>query len=1237
MAKKWKKAIWGTIATLAISSAVVCAAVSCGSNSNSSNNQSSSSSTTGSQTMSNSLIVASIANELTNNTGSLSAKGISSGAVPTTYITDSKQDLAIAWGNYFASKAPNGYLASLSGYQSVTVPTDQVTFNVISTNYQNDSLRLELNYKNAGATITIDNIPQTNLPAPIVVNQLATTLAGNNLSIDAANISALSGLNITNNQQVLTSTIFDYLQSLIPQKGLTFSQAGYNSVTIKTQNIVTSANPGGNLVFDVGNANLNNDTVPVTITYNGSSSNITITNITQAATPSAYVLKSIVNNITNNTDTLNVSNISSLQTAYLTDSLSSLSQTYNTYFQSLFTSKDFQETGYSQVSVNSTAISYIVSAVNLASDTLTVTASYNGAHYSFTLTNVPQTQQSQQTIVGDIINTLTNNAGSIQAMNIPELASYNLASPTASINNAITKYLNSQFGTNGVTYSETGFLPTTVQSTNVSYSYSYSYSTNAITVTITYGNASGAFIIESVPSASFSNSEIAQFIVNQLLNGASSLNASTVSYLTNINLATPNITNAINQDIASQFTTTGWVLQKQGYTSITIDKASLTSGMVKISVAPVSDGTATVTITYNGSAASMLQVTNIENANFSNQTIANDIANKLTNSTTNTIAFSSISSWKNYTILDTASFVSYFTSQFTTAGWTFSQTGYNSVTINSQSLSSGMVTLTMQTPDYANNTVDLVVNYNGAKATITITGVPSATFSDLTIANDIKNELTNNSANGLDFPNVSYFQPYNLQTNDLTSKLATAIESQFTTKGWTFSQTGYNSVTITSSNLTSSTNKVSITVASPVAGNATVTVMYGTAKVTFQIINIPNSNMTVATYLKDNYVDKLTNDTLNIANLTFPSQSDAKSFTAAQVINSKHQKYYTTLIFEQYLASLGVKNLTINDVQYTVQEIADDLSSMLPSAITEANFNAGTIPNVTISYNGTSIGTITITGFAKPQTKDINMQDMAIANQLKNYIAKLSNQTLDIANWKFPTSSDVSLFNALQVLHSNQLSYYTALIFKTYFANNNITTITANGVIYPVADLANQLAAMLPTTITEADFNAGTVSGIKLAFANDSVGTISITGFAKPTTSNINAQNTAIANEIKKDISGLNGTLDLTKIKFTDNNPTVFTVQEVINSKHQKYYTTWIFEQYFANSNINTITVNGIQYTVLQIANQMSSIIPLNPTSSEIKSGTISNISINFNGIDVGTINITGFKTATTNQTSSNN
>ena len=1232
MAKKWKKAIWGTVATVAISAAVVCAAVSCGSNSSSNNNNqsSSTSSTTNNQIMSNSLIAASIANQLTNKTGIISAKGISTGLIPTTYITDSKQAQTVAWNNYFATKAPNGYVASLTGYQPVTVPTDEVTFSVISTNYQNDSLKLELNYKNAGATITVENVPQTSLPAQMVVNQLANSLAGTNLTIDASNISALKGLSITSSQSTLSSAIFDYLQSQIPSQGLTFSGSGYNAVTINSQNLMTATNPNGNLIFNVGSANMNNDTVPVTITYDGANSNITISNISQQATSSAYILKQVVDNITNNTNSLNVANINSLQSAYLTNSLSSLTQAYNAYFQSLFSTKSFQEPGYGAVSVNSTDITYTVTGVSLTNDILTITASYNGANKTFTVTNVPQTKQSQNAIISDIINTLTNNAGSLQAMNIPELASYNLGSPTVEINNAITEYLNSQFGTKGFTYSETGFLPTTVNSTNVSYSYAYDYPTNSITVTVTYGNATGTFTIENIANASFSNAEIANFIASKILNGATSLNASTVSYLTSINMATPNITSAIKQAIESQFTTTGWVLQKQGYTSITINKSSITNGMVVISVAPVSGQSANVTITYNGSAATMIQITNIPYANFSKQMIANDLAHKLSNSTSNTIAYSSITDWKNDTMSNANSFLTYFTDQFTSTGWTFSQTGYNSITINNQSLTNGQVSLTAQ-PVFASNSIDVIVNYQGSKATITITGVPSAIFSDLTIANDIKNELTNDNSNGLDLPNVSYLKSFNLQTQNLTSQLTKALEGQFTTKGWIFSEPGYTPVTITSSNLTSSTNPVSIMVANPVGGNCTVTITYGTAKTTFQIMNIPNSNMTIVTYLKDNYLDKLSNNTLDISNLSFPTQSDAKMFSGAQVINSKHQKYYTTLIFEQYLAYLGVKSITVNDVQYTVASIANDLSSMIPSTISQVDFNAGIIPNVTLQYNDTTIGTITITGFAKPTTNDLDMQDSAIVSQLKSYLDKLSNQTLDIANWKFPSNANATSFNALQVLHSNQLNYYTLVVFKTYFANNNITTITANGVIYSIESIASQISTMLPSTITATDYSNGTVSGITLNYASMKVGMLNITGFAKPTTNDMDMQNSAIINQIKNDIGSLNGTLNISNLSFpSDSNAKAFNVEQVLTSTHQKYYTSLIFNQYFASKKMTTMTVNDVVYQISNLANNMSSMLPSTVSQVDYEAGTIPSVTVKYDGTDVGTLNITGFAKPTT-------
>ena len=1238
MAKKWKKIFWGTLASIVISSAVVCAAVSCGSNSNSSNNQSTSSSNSSNQTMSNSLIVASIANQLTNNTGSLSAKGISSNSIPTTYITDSNKAFSTAWGNYFASKAPNGYVASLTGYQSVTVPTDQVTFNVIETNYRTDSVRLELNYKNAGATITINDVPQTNLPAQMVVNKLANALAGSSLTIDATNISALSSLDITNSQQSLNNAITSYLQSQITSTGFTFSDYGYNSVTINSSNVQTSTNPSGDLSFSVGTPDFSNDSIPVTITYNQVSANITIANISQTNTPSSYILNQVINNITDNSGMLNVANISSLQNAYLTDLESSLSTTYNNYFQSLFGSKDFQETGYNQVSVNSSAITYEVSGVDLSDDSLTITATYNGANASFKVINVPKTNQPQTTIVGDIINTITNNAGMLQAMNIPELADYNLGSPTISINNAITKYLNSQFGTNGVTYSGTGFIPTTVNSTNVAYTYTYNYSTNSITVNVTYGSASSSFDIENMPTASFSNSTIAQFIVSQLLNGANSLNATSVSYLTNINLATPNITNAINQAIASQFTTTGWVLQKQGYTSITINKDSLSSGMVKISVSPVSDQSATVTITYNGSAAAMLQVTNIPDANFTSQMIANDLAQKLTNSTNATVAFSSISDWKSFNILSANSFLTYFTNQFTTTGWTFSQTGYNSVTINKQSLTSGQVSLVVQTPDYAKNSIIIMVEYNGASAPITITGVPNANFTNQTIANDIKNKLTNNNPNGLDLQTTSYLESYNLQTTDLTNKLTSAIEDQFTSTGWTFSQDGYNPITISSANLTSSQNKVSVSVSNPIGATCTVTITYMDSEATFEITNIPNSPTTIVNYLKTNFIDKLTNNTLDISNLTFPSESDAKAFTVAQVINSKHQKYYTTLIFEQYLASQNIKTITINGVQYTVQSIANDLSSMIPSTVSETNFDDGMIPNVTVQYNGTSLGVITITGFAKPQTKDFNMQDNAIANVLKNYLSKLPNQTLNIANWKFPSNANATSFNALQVLHSNQLNYYTGVVFKTYFANNNITTITANGVIYPVDQLANSLSTILPTAITNADFEAGTVAGIKVQYSNIDVGMINITGFAKPTTSDINTQNMDLTAKIKATVASLNGTLDISNLTFpSDSDAKSFTVIQVLASKHQDYYTSLIFTQYFASMKETSITVNGVIYEINDLANEIRATLPTSVTESDYESGTIPSVALNFDGNSVGTISITGFAKPTTSDVNAQN
>ena len=492
------------------------------------------------QSFSDQTIVNDVAKILTNNQHSFSAKNIPT--LANAYITNSLGDLSTSFASYFNTAFMNHTFSAI-GYQSVTVTNSELTYKVISTNLVNDSLVIQLTYGTASTSFEVIDVAQTNMSAQIVLQNLVNTLTNELSATSQANTyNALKSKPIY--KDVLTNAnlatlLHTYFASLIPSTGLTYTKTGYLPTTVNASDVSIS----------IGTVSLANNQVTITITYDGISSNFNLVNFKKVSVPSQTIVNKIAISLSNNQLTLNAKNINALASAYITNSLSSLTSAYSNYLSSIYPTTTYTQIGYASVSVSASDLIFSVSKVNIKDDTLTVTVAFNGVSASIQVINVPLVNFSDSQIAKYIANQIapTNN---LDASNITDLE--NIASNTTNLNNLVNSYLDKVIA-KGYTYQQSGYNPIKITASSISFT--YQFSNNKLIVNVNYQDASYPFTISSFQMMNVN-------VTSSITNGY------TTTKTNNFNLAISLGNNPINQTSITNETIAWYKVDNNGNASV---------------------------------------------------------------------------------------------------------------------------------------------------------------------------------------------------------------------------------------------------------------------------------------------------------------------------------------------------------------------------------------------------------------------------------------------------------------------------------------------------------------------------------------------------------------------------------------------------------------------------------------------------------------------------------------------
>ena len=674
-----------------------------------------------------------VANKLTDNEGSIDASKAFANQdilqVTTNDITSYLQSLI----------GSNGYQINESGDKSVTVTNSDLSYQ-ISFDDQTNSATVTLTYTNGTnqgtASFTINNFYQKQLTANQVISWIEQNKFNNTLSLSASAISTLKNIPITNSN--VGSLLANYFASQINYP-CTINETGYLPVTLTN----------GNLTFMV-TLNENANTASISMTYGTTSATFIVTNFYLQQFSDNTIAKDIAYILSNNQTSFNANNVSSLKTAYLTNSLDDLTTSYATYFNTIFTSHTFSAAGYQSLTVNSKQVTYMVSAVNLNDDSLTVTVKYGSGSYSLPVVNVAQASMSMNTIMQDLLDSMTNELGQTSMTNTYDASISKPIYKDVLTNPNLSSLLASYFGaiipSDGITYTQLGYLPTTITNSEVTITVGkIDLSTNQVTITITYqGNSVSFKLIDfkkvNVPSQIIVNKIAVSLSNDQLTLNAKDIKTLASSYITN---SLTSLSNAYSNYLSSIYSPTTY--SQTGYDSVSVTSSDLS---FSVSNVDITTDSLTVTITYNGATA-IIKVMNVPLANASALQIAKYVASQI--APTGTLDANNISSLKNLAV--NASNLNNLVNSYLTGvianGYTYQVPGYNPIQIPASSISFSY--------QVANNELTVNVIYQGASSSFTISNLKTMNV-----------DITSTIANGYSTSASNTFNlAYNLSSNSI--------------------------------------------------------------------------------------------------------------------------------------------------------------------------------------------------------------------------------------------------------------------------------------------------------------------------------------------------------------------------------------------------------------------------------------------------------------------------------------
>ncbi|MBR4486394.1 hypothetical protein IKS57_03430, partial [bacterium] len=399
-------------------------------------------------------------------------------------------------------------------------------------------------------------------------------------------------------------------------------------------------------------------------------------------------------------------------------------------------------------------------------------------------------------------------------------------------------------------------------------------------------------------------------------------------------------------------------------------------------------------------------------------------------------------------------------------------------------------------------------------------------------------------------------------------------------------------------------------------------------KVTNFAIATKNTNETQQNKAVASYLSSLLNGIVNITNYANITAADSLSTTS-------NQSNLKTSIKKAIYLEISNSNNTfvINNISYTAQDIASELTVTLPSSVSLINDENGIMQNVNLQYqsikltNALNTNNFTVKGFETTTIQKIGNEPISNTNnsnkektyttrneQIRSVLNNLLNQIIEISGFS-AISAKIALTNTT-VLTQSIISAIKTEITK---ANYNFTF---NNVTYTIANIINEITINLPIEVSpKSNLNAQipdvTIEYDQVNLMNNanSIDFI-IEGFFKPEQINPNSakSNQDIANELSS----------LIKNPIALANGYSLTAQESLaNSTNNEILINAIKAAITTDISSSTLIINGYTYQTANIVSNIDILLPPSMSVSLLNNnaGILANVTLAYKGIPIENTN----------------
>lgn len=250
---------------------------------------------------------------------------------------------------------------------------------------------------------------------------------------------------------------------------------------------------------------------------------------------------------------------------------------------------------------------------------------------------------------------------------------------------------------------------------------------------------------------------------------------------------------------------------------------------------------------------------------------------------------------------------------------------------------------------------------------------------------------------------------------------------------------------------------------------------WGTAAITGGIWNNESNTKNISSNKQNQIVaNQLANYIKN------PIIINASNITSNEALLSNNTTFVDDLILNVIKQDLNNSYIKVNNTILNSKELLNNISIILPSKVTYANYLKGELSDVVLTYgsNNNKVNIIplnassyTVQGFEIPNTSNIHDLNKNIANILSSYITN----PIQIIDNITPT----------QALISSEQQKTISLIKQKINSDLISNSIVVNNVVYSSQTLINNINVILPTTISIKDQTLGVLNNVTLTYGNN--------------------------------------------------------------------------------------------------------------------------------------------------------